>query len=148
MPTSALICACLFLTLHTIGGRYIYSYVPYEKWLAGLGFPSIDAALGLGRNSWDRLVHFSFGLLWVHPISSWLHRHRGLTIGLATYTASDITSSRDFLYSVAQVLHFLLRPFKSTFALPWRRPSRTASLVNTDVRIVVCTSLLADAPLS
>lgn len=100
MPISAVICACLFLTLHTIGGRYIYSYVPYEKWLAELGFPSIDAALGLGRNSWDRLVHFSFGLLWVHPISSWLHRHRGLTIGLATYIAVEFVLAGSALYEI------------------------------------------------
>ena len=64
MPTSAILCIAAFMALHTIGGRYIYSYVPYEQWLGALGLPSIDHAFGLGRNSWDRLVHFSFGALW------------------------------------------------------------------------------------
>lgn len=63
MPTSAVSCVCLFLALHTIGGRYIYSYVPYEDWVRALGLPSPAALLGLERNSWDRLVHFAFGAL-------------------------------------------------------------------------------------
>jgi putative membrane protein len=104
MPTSAVICVCLFLMLHTIGGRYIYSYVPYEAWLAALGLPSVDMALGLGRNSWDRLVHFSFGLLFVHPLSCWLIRHRGMAASLALYIAVEFVFAGSALYEVFEWL--------------------------------------------
>ena len=39
MPTSAILCIAAVMALHTIGGRYIYSYVPYEQWLGALGLP-------------------------------------------------------------------------------------------------------------
>ena len=104
MPTSAVACACLFLMLHTIGGRYIYSYVPYEDWARTLGLPSPDSTLGLGRNSWDRLVHLSFGLCWVHPISAWLSRHRGLSMPLATYIAVEFVLAGSAVYEIFEWL--------------------------------------------
>ena len=100
MPTSAVVSITLFMALHTIGGRYIYSYVPYERWLAVLGLPSIDHALGLGRNSWDRLVHFGFGLLWAWPIACWLSRHRGLSPVLATYIAVEFVLAGSAIYEI------------------------------------------------
>lgn len=100
MPNSAVLCIALFMALHTIGGRYIYSYVPYEQWLAALGLPSVDHAFGLPRNSWDRLVHFSFGLLWAWPIACWLSRHRGLSLGLATYIAVEFVLAGSAIYEI------------------------------------------------
>lgn len=104
MPTSAVACACLFLGLHTLGGRYIYSFVPYEDWARALGLPSPAASLGLARNSWDRLVHLSFGLCWVHPISSWLARHRGLSPRLATYIAVEFVLAGSAVYEIFEWL--------------------------------------------
>jgi putative membrane protein len=100
MPNSAVVCIALFMALHTIGGRYIYSYVPYERWLAAVGLPSVDRALGLGRNSWDRLVHFGFGTLWAWPIACWLSRHRGLSPGLATYIAVEFVLAGSAIYEI------------------------------------------------
>jgi putative membrane protein len=51
-----------FLLLHVLGAHYTYSEVPYQEWarhLLGDG----AAALQTERNHFDRLVHFSFGLL-------------------------------------------------------------------------------------
>ena len=49
----------LFTVLHLIGARYIYSYVPYQEWLQGLG----DWGwLRSTRNHYDRLVHLLFGV--------------------------------------------------------------------------------------
>ncbi|HEX6353595.1 DUF2238 domain-containing protein [Actinophytocola sp.] len=54
--------ALVFLTLHTIAARWLYSYVPYDDWTAALlGFRLSDA-FGWQRNHFDRLVHFSYGL--------------------------------------------------------------------------------------
>jgi putative membrane protein len=49
-----------FITLHTIGAHYTYARVPLGDWLSPL--------LGSGRNDYDRLVHFAFGLLLAHPV--------------------------------------------------------------------------------
>lgn len=100
MPTSAVACIALFMALHTIGGRYIYSYVPYEQWLGALGLHSIDQAWGLPRNSWDRLVHFSFGAMWVWPIACWLSRHRGLSPALASYIAVEFVLAGSAVYEI------------------------------------------------
>ena len=50
----------LYLTLHTIGVHYTYSKVPIGMWLG--------QALDLNRNHFDRIVHFSFGLLLTYPL--------------------------------------------------------------------------------
>lgn len=50
----------LFLTLHLIGVRYTYAGVPAGAWL--------EHALPLGRNHYDRIVHFCFGFLLTYPI--------------------------------------------------------------------------------
>ena len=50
----------LFLSLHTIGVHYTYAQVPIGAW--------IDQALHLGRNHFDRVVHFSFGFLLAYPM--------------------------------------------------------------------------------
>lgn len=104
MPTSAVVCVCVFLLLHTIGGRYIYSYVPYEDWARALGLPSPAATFGLRRNSWDRLVHLSFGLCWIHPISTWLSRDKGLPLSLATCIAIAFVMAGSAIYEIFEWL--------------------------------------------
>ena len=53
----------LFLCLHEIGAHYTYAKVPYHDWLQGIG-----VSLGAGRNHFDRLGHFAFGLLLAYPM--------------------------------------------------------------------------------
>lgn len=62
LSTSAFIGIIIFTLLHTIGARYIYSYVPYKDWLISYGIIGEDYFQDT-RNHYDRLVHFSFGLL-------------------------------------------------------------------------------------
>ena len=50
----------VFMILHAIGGHYTYAEVPL-----GAGWSD---ALGLARNHYDRVVHFSFGLLMLRPM--------------------------------------------------------------------------------
>lgn len=64
----------LFWMLHTLGGRYIYSYVPYDEWAHALTGGTLSGALGWSRNQYDRLIHFAFGLLWTLPIQQLLDR--------------------------------------------------------------------------
>ena len=55
--------ATLFLLIHIIGARYLYSYVPYDEWTQQLFSLKLSEAFGWQRNMYDRLVHFSYGLL-------------------------------------------------------------------------------------
>jgi putative membrane protein len=67
--------ATLFLLLHAIGSHYTYSKVPIGDWGRD--------ALGLGRNHYDRVVHFAFGLLMFRPITEVAFRsfRGGSTLG-------------------------------------------------------------------
>jgi putative membrane protein len=52
-----------FLVIHILGAHYLYSYVPYNEWsIQYLNF-DMNKAMGWTRNMYDRLVHFSYGLL-------------------------------------------------------------------------------------
>jgi putative membrane protein len=50
----------VFMILHLAGSHYTYAEVPF-------GY-TLQSWLGAGRNMYDRLVHFSFGLLLAYPI--------------------------------------------------------------------------------
>jgi putative membrane protein len=75
LSDAAATCLIAFLTLHVVGARWIYSYVPYERWC--------DAAFGSGpyewfgwrRNHYDRLVHIAFGALMVAPLTEIVRRY-------------------------------------------------------------------------
>ena len=55
--------ASIFLFIHIIGARYLYSYVPYDEWTQLMFGVSLNDLFGWQRNMYDRLVHFSYGLL-------------------------------------------------------------------------------------
>lgn len=58
----------VFLAIHEIGSHYTYSLVPYDAFCErNFGF-SLNAALGLERNHFDRFVHFVYGLLLTYPM--------------------------------------------------------------------------------
>jgi putative membrane protein len=76
----------VFLSLHLIGAHYTYAETPFGFWLQDL--------LDLERNHYDRIVHFSFGLLIAYPFRELLLRATGLR------------RSWSYLLSVALVLAF------------------------------------------
>ena len=63
VSTRAYMLASLFLIIHIVGARYLYSYVPYEDWIQSLFGIRLNDLFGWQRNMYDRLVHFSYGLL-------------------------------------------------------------------------------------
>jgi putative membrane protein len=79
----------LFLALHTLGARYLYSYVPYDNWSETLLGVNISDTFGFQRNHYDRLVHFSYGLLLAIPIQEFESRHLGLSSTLASVLAIE-----------------------------------------------------------
>ncbi|WP_435949016.1 DUF2238 domain-containing protein [Psychrobacter sp. DM8] len=60
---SAYVQSMIFLVVHVIGARYLYSYVPYDEWTERLFGIGLNEWFGWQRNMYDRLVHFSYGLL-------------------------------------------------------------------------------------
>jgi putative membrane protein len=60
----------LFLTLHAVGAHYTYAKVPFGFWLQDV--------LNAGRNPFDRIVHFAYGLLLAYPIREVLTRLAGV----------------------------------------------------------------------
>ncbi len=81
MSNRAILCVWLFLLLHTLGARWIYSYVPYDEWVRAL----TGWHIGEGRNGYDRFVHFACGALLTLPIAEMARRERssGLFVALA-----------------------------------------------------------------
>ncbi len=73
------VCLVVFLWLHILGARYIYSYVPYDEWTAAVFGSSISEWFSWERNHYDRLVHFAFGALWVGPIAEVAMRYGRLS---------------------------------------------------------------------
>lgn len=69
--TSSYMLITAFLTLHAIGAHYTYAEVPFGFWL--------QRTFELARNPFDRIVHFSYGLLLVLPLRELLMRLGGIT---------------------------------------------------------------------
>jgi putative membrane protein len=61
-------CIFVFLALHEIGAHYTYSHVPYDAWWEALTGSPLGPALGWERNNFDRVIHFSYGLLLAYPV--------------------------------------------------------------------------------
>ena len=88
----------LFLTLHTVGAHYSYSEVPYNAWWQTL----FGRPLSTGRNHYDRLVHFSFGLLLAYPIRELFLRIAGVRGFWGYYLPLDVTMSFSMLYELIE----------------------------------------------
>jgi putative membrane protein len=52
-----------FILIHVLGAHYLYSFVPYNEWSKQYLGWDMDGYFGWSRNMYDRLVHFSYGLL-------------------------------------------------------------------------------------
>ena len=77
----------LFLSVHSIAARWLYSYIPYDAWGQALFGWSINAHMGWTRNHFDRLVHFMFGVCFTPSIGSYALRRYAITPKRAFYIA-------------------------------------------------------------
>ena len=64
----------LYLCVHQLGAHYTYANVPYNEWWQALTGESLNQQMGWERNQFDRLAHFSYGLLLAFPIREVLIR--------------------------------------------------------------------------
>ncbi|MGI9222202.1 MAG: DUF2238 domain-containing protein [Woeseiaceae bacterium] len=58
----------IFLCLHEIGSHYTYAMVPYDQWFEDLTGRGLNERLGWDRNHYDRVIHFSYGILITYPM--------------------------------------------------------------------------------
>jgi putative membrane protein len=100
----ALACIVLFFALHTIGGRYTYTNVPYDAWAQALSGHTLGEAFGWSRNHYDRLVHFGYGALAILPVSEALQRHAGVPPRLSLYIAVESVLAVSALYEIFEWL--------------------------------------------
>ncbi|MET8762679.1 DUF2238 domain-containing protein [Lentzea sp. NPDC004782] len=80
--------ALLFLALHTIAARWLYSYVPYDDWADAVFGVRLSEVFSWQRNNFDRLVHFTYGVCLTAVLrQKWL---RSLETVLATSAAYEL----------------------------------------------------------
>jgi len=86
-------CIFIFMMLHALGAHYTYAKVPYQEWIP---------ALAGGRNQFDRLVHFSYGLLLAYPIREMFLRIGNVRGFWGYFLPLDLTMSTSMLYELIE----------------------------------------------
>lgn len=104
LSTPALACIVVFLALHTLGGRYAYSNVPYDDWVRAVTGSTLSETFGWDRNHYDRLVHFAFGALSVVPVAEIARRWGGLGARGAALSALGWVLAISCLYEIFEWL--------------------------------------------
>lgn len=94
----------LFLCLHEVGAHYTYSEVPYDAWIKALTGRSLNAGLGWDRNDYDRIVHFSYGLLLAYPIRELFLRVADVRGFWGYFFPLDVTMSTSMLFELFEWL--------------------------------------------
>ena len=90
----------LFLCLHEIGAHYTYAEVPYDQWFESVFGRTFNSLFGWERNHFDRLVHFSYGLLLAYPIRELFHRVANVSGFWGYFLPLDITMSTSMLFEL------------------------------------------------
>jgi putative membrane protein len=93
-PSYLLITA--FLSLHAIGAHYTYAEVPFGFWL--------QEVFSLSRNPFDRLVHFSYGLLLAYPLREMLIRLAGVASFWSYYLPVSGTLAQSGLFEILEAV--------------------------------------------
>jgi len=100
ISTASVASVWLFLLLHTLGGRYIYSYVPYDQWVKSITGGTISGLFGWSRNHYDRFIHFAFGLLCTLPIREALIRRHGISPSLGLFMGFAVIALTGAWYEI------------------------------------------------
>lgn len=62
-------CLFVFFCIHELGAHWTYSEVPYREWWAALSGGALpEGGVWGGRNHFDRMVHFLYGVLFLLPM--------------------------------------------------------------------------------
>ena len=91
-----------FLILHEVGAHYTYSEVPYDIWFESAFGTSFNGLFGWERNHFDRLVHFSYGLLLSYPIHELLVRNTGARGFVGYFVAVNLAVAGSAWYELIE----------------------------------------------
>lgn len=94
----------VFFSLHEIGAHWTYAKVPYDDWWQSLTGVTLNSELGFSRNNYDRLVHFSYGLLMAYPIREVFLRVANVRGFWGYFLPLDFTMSTSMFYEVLEWL--------------------------------------------
>jgi putative membrane protein len=92
----------LFLCLHCVGAHYTYAEVPYDDWVRALTGRTLNEMLGWTRNNFDRLVHFSYGLLLAYPIREIFLRVANVRGFWGYFLPLDLTASTSMVFELLE----------------------------------------------
>lgn len=92
-----------FICLHLVGAHYTYSEVPFGFW--------IQETFNLTRNHYDRIVHFSFGLLIAYPFRDILIRSAGIRLSWSYFMPIALVLSFSSFYELLEAaVAFVVSP--------------------------------------
>jgi putative membrane protein len=97
LPYSSFLLVVVFLTVHSVAARWIYSFVPYDDWTDALFGVRLTDVFGWRRNHFDRLVHISYGLCFGPVIFRALRDRR---VRFPALIAVDVVLSTSALYEL------------------------------------------------
>lgn len=92
----------VFMSLHQIGAHYTYSETPYDVWFQYLTGRTFNSLVGWERNNFDRVVHFSYGLLLAYPIREIFLRVVNVRGFWGYFLPLDLTMSTSMLYELLE----------------------------------------------
>ena len=86
----------LFLSFHLVGAHYTYTETPFGFWLQDW--------FDLQRNHYDRIVHFSFGLLLAFPMREILLRQSGVSRAWSYFISVNCILAFSAVYEVIEMV--------------------------------------------
>jgi len=86
----------VFLSLHLVGAHYTYAETPFGFWMQTL--------FDFERNHYDRLVHFSFGLLLACPLREILLRKSGINTAWSYFIAVNCIVAFSAVYEILEAI--------------------------------------------
>lgn len=86
----------LFLSLHLIGAHYTYAETPFGFWLQSI--------FDFERNHYDRIVHFSFGLLIAYPFLEILLRKAQVKREWSYFLALCVVVTFSAIYEILEAV--------------------------------------------
>lgn len=93
-----------FLVLHEVGAHWTYAKVPYDEWWRAVFGTTLNDVLGLERNHFDRLVHFSYGLFFAYPIREMFLRLANVKGFWGYFLPFDLALSTSTLFELIEWL--------------------------------------------
>jgi len=92
----------VFLMLHEVGSHYTYSLVPYDAAFEAAFGTQLGELFGWQRNHFDRVIHFSYGLLLAYPIREAFLRIADVRGFWGYFLPLDLTMSTSMIYELIE----------------------------------------------